>query len=106
MQIDFIDNPCEYPIPSYMLERMQEWANQTNVNAPGDFLWAIITNNLRDAVQRADNYNIHLIPAYVSWFYNEAPSACWGSVEKATAWQTRATTNVYEFNLKEKKHET
>ena len=54
--------------------------------APGDFLSAVICNNLSEAVGRADDENIELLPQYVAYFYNEAPEECWGSQEKMQAW--------------------
>ena len=53
---------------------------------PGDFLTAVITNDLKEAVARADDENIKNLPAYVGWLYNEAPAACWGSREAMDAW--------------------
>lgn len=53
---------------------------------PGSFLEAVICNDLREAVGQADDTNIRNLPAYVGYFYNEAPSSCWGSVEKYQAW--------------------
>jgi hypothetical protein len=52
----------------------------------GSFLYAILTNNLREAVMRADDKNIRLIPEIVCFVYNEIPGKCWGSVEKVEAW--------------------
>ncbi len=48
---------------------------------PGNFLQAVIANDLFLTVGRADYKNIHLIPAYAVYFYNEAPSDCYGSKE-------------------------
>ena len=56
----------------------------------GDFLSAVIDNNLRAAVCLADDENIQNIPAFVSYLYNEAPGACWGSPEKRKAWLAKA----------------
>ena len=53
---------------------------------PGSFLTAIIENNLSRAVGQADNENLKNIPAFVSYFYNECPLACWGSPEKMKGW--------------------
>ena len=53
---------------------------------PGDFLSAVIRNDLREACGRADDENMANLPAYVAYFYNEAPSPCWGSDKKMTAW--------------------
>ena len=55
---------------------------------PGDFLTAIIENNLSEAIGRADDENMANIPAYCAYFYNEAPSPCWGSPAKRRAWLT------------------
>jgi len=54
--------------------------------APGDFLTAVLQNNLVNAVFRADDENIHLLPIYVRWFYNFAPINSWGSPEKVKTW--------------------
>jgi hypothetical protein len=56
---------------------------------PGDFLQAVIKNDLREAVGLADEENIRNLPAFVAWLYNEAPSQCWGSKEKMLAWSER-----------------
>lgn len=56
----------------------------------GEFLEAVISNDLRDAVGRADDDNITNIPALVFWFYNHAPGECWGSREKYRAWLLKA----------------
>jgi hypothetical protein len=53
---------------------------------PGDFLTAVICNDLKEACGRADDENMLVLPAYVAYFYNEAPSACWGSAQKMEAW--------------------
>lgn len=56
---------------------------------PGDFLTAIICNDLKEAVGRADEENVANLPAFVSFFYNHAPSTCWGSTERMRAWMDR-----------------
>jgi hypothetical protein len=54
---------------------------------PGHFLQAVICNDLRGAIDRADEENLANLPAFVGYFYNEAPSGCWGSKEKMKAWE-------------------
>lgn len=56
---------------------------------PGSFLTAVIENNLSEAVGRADDENCANLPAFVAYFYNEAPGMCWGSREKRLAWLKR-----------------
>lgn len=53
---------------------------------PGDFLKAVICNNLIDACAHADWINRHRIFEIVGWFYNHAPSPCWGSEENYRNW--------------------
>lgn len=53
---------------------------------PGEFLTAVICNNLKETVGQADEENMRNIPAYVSYFYNEAPADCWGSSDNFLKW--------------------
>ena len=53
---------------------------------PGDFLSAVICNDLKEACGRADDENLQNLPAYVAWFYNCAPIQCWGSYEQMKEW--------------------
>jgi hypothetical protein len=52
----------------------------------GDFLRALLSNDLLEAVGRADHVNTWLLPVYVGFLYNELPSPAWGSQEKVSAW--------------------
>lgn len=52
----------------------------------GSFLTAVICNDLKQAVQQADDVNLVNIPAFVEYLYNHAPSECWGSKEKHNNW--------------------
>lgn len=54
--------------------------------ATGDFLKAVISNDLINAVGRADFLNIDRLAGIVNWFYNNAPMSCWGSKEKYEDW--------------------
>lgn len=53
---------------------------------PGSFLKAVINNDLRSACTTADDENIKNLPAYIGYFYYEAPSECWGSKERMCRW--------------------
>ncbi len=75
-------------IPAHMQEAIRRYVVQGI--QPGDFLTAVITNDLRNAVNRADETNLPLLKVYVQWFYNEAPSACWGSHEMMHEWMITA----------------
>jgi len=53
---------------------------------PGDFLAAVIRNDLKDAVGRADDENVRLLAEYVRIFYNYTPRQAWGSKENMDSW--------------------
>jgi hypothetical protein len=53
---------------------------------PGDFLHALVTNDLRRTCEHADRINRLVLFDIVSWFYNYAPSQCWGSPELYARW--------------------
>jgi len=64
-------------IPEYMHDGISLYINH-GIH-PGGFLTAVIENNLKEACMRADDFNIKILPNYVRFFYNYAPSGCWGS---------------------------
>jgi len=74
----------QYSIPERMRDSITRYIEDKI--APGDFLSAVIMNNLAEAIGRADDENIRNLPAYVNFFYNHAPSQCWGSPEKMATW--------------------
>lgn len=78
------DHPGWNLIPTHMREGLQRYINHGI--APGDFLSAVLSNDLRGAVERADDVNIVAIPNYIKFLYNYAPGGCWGSVERYKSW--------------------
>lgn len=74
----------QFFIPVYMMGAIRRYIEEGI--PPGHFLTAVICNNLSDAVSYADDVNVANLPAYVGYFYNRAPSTCWGSREKMDAW--------------------
>lgn len=56
---------------------------------PGSFLTAVLSNDLMEAMGRADDVNLRSLPAYGRFLYNEAPSACFRSAECMKTWVTR-----------------
>jgi hypothetical protein len=52
----------------------------------GDFLTAVLENNLREAFGRADIYNREALFDIVCYCWNEIPATCWGSPERVKAW--------------------
>lgn len=71
-------------IPARMMKPLRDFVEKGRL--PGDFLQAVISNDLTEAVARADSENVRLLPAYVGFLYNQAPGGCWGSRDRMMAW--------------------
>ena len=71
-------------IPTHMHEGMAIWLVHGRV--PGDFLTAVLSNDLMGAVGRADDINRHRLFNYAAYFYNYAPPGSYGSPEAVRAW--------------------
>lgn len=79
-------------VPHHMRDGYKLWIEHGI--APGSFGWAMITNDLTGAFGKADHVNKEHIGSTIAWFYNFAPSNCWGSVEKAHSWQNSFKTQT------------
>lgn len=76
-----------YEIPEYMRDGLELYVQMGVV--PGDFLSAVIANDLKKAVMYADVNNMRNLPAYANFFYNYAPVDCWGSVQNLNDWHNK-----------------
>lgn len=52
----------------------------------GDFLRAVLSNDLCEAVGRADADNRRALPEIVQFIYNGCPGQCWGDAETVDRW--------------------
>ena len=53
---------------------------------PGDFLRAVLENNLSMAFGRADDENRECMYEIVAYIYTKLPAQSWGSEEKVYRW--------------------
>lgn len=74
----------EFYIPERMREAMLAYTQEGR--EPGDFLKAVICNDLKESCHRADEENLRNLPAFVYWFYQWAPAVCWGSEDRMNSW--------------------
>lgn len=77
------DDP-NYMLPEYMLGGLKRYFE--NRIPPGDFLMAVLQNDLRGSCMRADSVNRYKLFDYLNWLYNEAPMGSWGSPENVKNW--------------------
>lgn len=73
-----------YGLPDYMQEGVLNYLSFGIL--PGDFLHAVLCNDLFRAVAKSDNNNIRLLKEWVSFIYNVFPSIAWGSPEAVRNW--------------------
>ncbi len=71
-------------IPDYMRYGVAMWV--LFGEEQGGFLMAVVESDLFGAFERADDTNISCLRYYVQFFYNYAPSECYGSKEAAEQW--------------------
>jgi hypothetical protein len=76
--------PVTYPVPPMLLAGLERYRSQRIPT--GDFLRAVLENNLKEAVGRADIHSQAALCAITSWCYNNLPSEAWGSPKKVDAW--------------------
>lgn len=74
-------------IPDYMINALVDYV--VFGVAPGNFLGALLSNDLMETYRRADDTNIDRIRNYVMFLYNDAPAACSGSHQRFGEWIQR-----------------
>lgn len=53
---------------------------------PGNFLAAVMANDLKESIARADEAALANLPHIVAYLYNEVPASAWGSYATLAAW--------------------
>lgn len=76
--------PESFGIPDHCAFSLVLWV--INRHPVGDFLRAVLSNNLIEAALRADKTNRDCLHAYAEWLWNNAPDGCYGSVAKFDSW--------------------
>lgn len=79
-------------IPSHLMGAIDRYIEHGL--QPGGFLTAVITNDLAGAFNRAGNLSKEYLEDIVTYFWNYAPSSCWGSPEAFSSWTKTLTTNA------------
>lgn len=54
---------------------------------PGSFLTAVLSNDLKGAVMRADATNLHRLDQIVGYIYHHLPAHAWGSPTQLEIWK-------------------
>ena len=74
-------------LPDYMRGGMRRWIE--HAIPPGDFMRALLENDLIRTFEKADSTNQRRVGDYLRFLYNCAPRGCFGSPENYAAWVAR-----------------
>jgi hypothetical protein len=64
---------------------------------PGHFLQAVLSNDLMEAMGRADSENRRDLFEICQYVYNELPIGCWGTKDKMGEWQEKVRDKQEAF---------
>lgn len=79
-----------YPlVPEHILDALYAYVESRRPT--GNFLRAVLSNDLEGAVNRADLENLAVLKEIVGVVYNVLPSPCWGSEETVKNWLAKQT---------------
>jgi len=84
-------------IPEYMRPSVVSYLTGT-VPYHGGFLTALLKNDLRGAVLRADARNAACLGDWIRFLIDHAPSASWGSPEKVRDWQRVCLDDTHPYH--------
>jgi len=74
-----------YRLNPVILDALIRWGQEAGYL--GDFLTAVLENNLMEAVGRADDINREHLHTICMFVHNELPANCHGSPAKVLAWK-------------------
>lgn len=82
--LEDIDNAPWETIPAHCRTGLRRYIVDRIL--PGNFLCAVLENDLKMAVAYADDENVQALPAYVRFLTGYVPSTCWGTKERVRDW--------------------
>jgi len=74
-------------IPERMMRGIENYVQRGII--PGNFLQAVICNNMQLSFRKADDENFENMAAFAGYFYWEVPVDAWGSYKAMLAWNKR-----------------
>lgn len=78
-------NAAKSGIPDYMRDGLI--AHILDGRPTGGFLTALLSNDLKETFNKADDVNQKVVYNYVFFLFNYAPRAAWGSPERVERWR-------------------
>ena len=85
-----------FSIPKYMEQELITYAETGKVYT--GFLIAVLSNDLKRAVELADEVSLVNLPAYVAYIVNKLPMSSQGSLEAIDYWYEYKQSQLGESN--------
>ena len=73
-----------YAVPPPLRAALGRWIRDAEL--PGEFLFAVLANDLRETIGTAGPAELQLLPAIILHLVNNAPPQCWGSRNDVAEW--------------------
>jgi hypothetical protein len=74
-------------VPARILDILDAYAEEGRQT--GDFVGAVLENNLFEAVGHADCESMAALKMIVTYVHCQMPQGCWGSPEKVKTWREK-----------------
>ncbi len=71
-------------LPEHLRKGVEEYIERGHI--PGDFLSAVISNDLMQAFGHGDDMSKSALEGIIQFMWMEAPSSCWGSKDFMKKW--------------------
>jgi len=84
INVDDLNEPDPDRAPAWFIESMR--AYWEHGRPPGDFGYAVLCNNLTEAMGRADMHSREALPHICTWMYLNMPTIAWKTPEKVKEW--------------------
>jgi hypothetical protein len=91
---------CKHALPDYMWDGIRLY--MAHGVKPGQFMCAVLCNDLTAAVAHADISNKAALATWVDFFFQELPVAAWGHPERVEKWMTDGGYYGYLKNREKK----
>jgi hypothetical protein len=88
--------PCPKDLPAHFYATLKLYLEHGC--QPGQFLTAVLCNDLSQAVAHADDEAMAALQRIVQFVYNDMPSPCWGNLDKVRAWMREEHKNYHVVN--------
>lgn len=85
-------HPQYSAIPVQTMDSLYDYVDHHG--QPGGFLMAVLSNNLFQAVNRADSGNVAALPELVSFIHSHVPTVCYGSPDAVKLWLAKTERSM------------